>query len=585
MTPAVQQLIQDFQKDHQIQGWFEQVALSWFIPLAERLNYHQERAAQPMFIGINGCQGSGKSTLSDFLYRYLSEQHQLQVAVLSLDDFYFSQATRQQLSQDVHPLLRTRGVPGSHDVSLLKAVLEQLQQGKSCVLPRFDKATDNPKQTQFWPNITQAVDLVIVEGWCWGVTGQSPDELIPAINELEFSEDPTGTWRNYVNTALVEDYQPIYSMMDYWVMLKAPSFGCVSNWRKEQENKLRQSVEDNSAAADGVMTDEQVERFIQHYQRLTEQALAQLPASADLVLHLTPKRNIYACSGKDTGLLQSFAKQTDAITTTSRPLVFTDLDGTLLDHHSYSFAPAKATLAELANRQIPVIPTTSKTFSEIVELRHQAGLTGPFIAENGAAVFLPQNQWPQQPEGTEAYRGYWLKSFAKPRQHWLNLLSEVAAEHQSHYLGFSQMTTEQISAATGLAQDSAALANARLFSEPLQWLGTDTQKQSFKQKMQAAGAYVLQGGRFVHISDHCNKGLALNWLRHLYQTEQQGIYTIALGDSYNDIDMLETADIAVQIKTPKHPYPELQRPHNVWQSQQVGPNGWAECLTQILQLK
>jgi mannosyl-3-phosphoglycerate phosphatase len=302
-------------------------------------------------------------------------------------------------------------------------------------------------------------------------------------------------------------------------------------------------------------------------------------------LHLTPKRNIYACSGKDSTLLQAFAQQAEVITSKSRPIVFTDLDGTLLDHHTYSFAPAKTTLAELANRQIPVIPTTSKTFAEVLVLRQQAGLFGPFITENGAAVFLPQNQWPEQPEGTKAYQGYWLKSFAKPRQHWLNLLADITGEHQSHYLGFSQMSTEQISAATGLTLESAHLANARLFSEPLQWLGTEAQKQRFKQKMQAAGAFVLQGGRFVHISDHCNKGLALAWLHQLYQAKQQEIYTIALGDSYNDIDMLETADIAVQIKTAKHPYPKLKRSHNVWQSKHEGPYGWAECLTQILQLK
>ncbi len=267
-------------------------------------------------------------------------------------------------------------------------------------------------------------------------------------------------------------------------------------------------------------------------------------------------------------------------------LVFTDLDGTLLDHHSYSFEPAVAMLTKLKQAKIPVIPTTSKTFAELLQIRQNAELTGPFIVENGAAVFIPEHYFSEQPAQTQSYQGFWVKSFCEPRQYWLSLLAQYAADFSSAYKGFSQMTTEELSDATNLPLTDAHLANTRLYSEPLQWLGSEKQKQQFSQQMTSAGANVLQGGRFVHISGKCNKGLAMQWLTNVFAQQQvnQAVTNIALGDSFNDNDMLEIADIAVQIKSPKHDYPLLTRTDNLWQSKQHGPKGWSECLQQILNL-
>ena len=267
-------------------------------------------------------------------------------------------------------------------------------------------------------------------------------------------------------------------------------------------------------------------------------------------------------------------------------LVFTDMDGTLLDHHSYSFEPALSTLSSLADGGIDVIPNTSKTFSELQVLRNNIGLASPFVVENGAAVFIPKGYFPEQPEGTDVYQDYWVKAFSEKREYWLSLLENKANEYQEAFIGFSAMTDEQISLETGLSVSDAHLANSRLFSEPLKWLGTEEQKAAFKIKMRAAGANVLQGGRFVHISGQCNKGLAMNWLTKIYaDVEPTKVFrNIALGDSYNDNDMLESADIAVQIKSPKHDFPKLFRNDNLWQSHHTGPRGWAECLNQILDL-
>lgn len=243
-------------------------------------------------------------------------------------------------------------------------------------------------------------------------------------------------------------------------------------------------------------------------------------------------------------------------------------------------------LEKLAQHSIPVIPNTSKTFAELQLIRKQTKLTSPFIVENGAAIFIPKAFFPNAPEECEEHSEYWVKSFVQTRSYWLQVLADKAAAYQSCYQGFSDMSDDELSLATGLSLQDAHLANTRLYSEPLHWLGSEEQKAAFKIKLKSAGANVLQGGRFVHISGKSNKGIAMNWLIKEYNRQQPNTHfqSIALGDSYNDNDMLEASDIAVQIKSPKHDFPTLFRTDNVWQSQHTGPTGWTECLQQILKL-
>jgi mannosyl-3-phosphoglycerate phosphatase len=265
-------------------------------------------------------------------------------------------------------------------------------------------------------------------------------------------------------------------------------------------------------------------------------------------------------------------------------LIFTDLDGTLLDHYTYSFQPAVEMLSKLKNANIPVIPNTSKTFAELIFFRQQTKLDTPFIVENGAAVFIPMDFVEQQPPGTEVFERFWVKSFSKSREHWLTLLKTLPTELQKCYLGFSNMNNEQLCDETGLSVPAALNANTRLYSEPLKWLGSDQEKQELKQHLTDAGANVLQGGRFLHVSGHSDKGGAMLWLAE-YLTSLQtntSFTTVALGDSYNDNEMLEAADIAVQIKSHKHDFPALKRKDNVIQSTLYGPSGWTECLQQLI---
>ena len=285
-------------RNHRLPDTYAQTIQQWFIPLAEKMLSSKQPNA-PLYIGVNGCQGSGKSTLSDFLACYFQDEKGLSAAVMSLDDFYFDIPTRESLAQSVHPLLRVRGVPGTHNTKLMSSVLRQLKTAShsntdlNIRLPRFNKAHDNPHPESEWPVMQQAVDVVIMEGWCWGVRSQPICELDAAVNSLESERDAEGKWRQHVNDALKAEYEPLYELMDEWVMLQAPSFEQVFQWRCEQEHKLADSLAaKGETAANKVMSDAQVLEFIQYYQRLTEHALATLPAQCQHVFKLDGQRNI-----------------------------------------------------------------------------------------------------------------------------------------------------------------------------------------------------------------------------------------------------------------------------------------------------
>ncbi|WP_286233995.1 HAD-IIB family hydrolase [Thalassotalea sediminis] len=269
---------------------------------------------------------------------------------------------------------------------------------------------------------------------------------------------------------------------------------------------------------------------------------------------------------------------------TDKYLIFSDLDGTLLDHNTYSWQPAQSTIDALKAESIPIIFNTSKTFVELIKLQNALKLDTPFIVENGAAIYIPKGHFDQKPNDVYDQGDYWVKTFCQPRAYWLALLLQVGKSYQAYYTGFSQLTIDGLMDLSGLNEQQASDALQREYSEPLHWHGTLEQRNTFAELMSDYGANVLLGGRFLHISGACDKGLAQYWLAEKYRDQYPttDITTIAMGDSDNDIAMLEAADIAIQIRSPKHDFPKLQRQAKAIQSDEFGPKGWAETLTQLL---
>jgi D-glycerate 3-kinase len=234
-------------------------------------------------IGLCGAQGSGKSTLAAGLAG-LFERVGIATATLSIDDLYRTKAERERLAREVHPLLRTRGVPGTHDVALGLSVLDDLAAGRPTRLPRFDKATDDRAPAAQWESAPAGTRLLILEGWCVGARPQADDALADPINALERDEDAGGIWRRYVNTALAGAYQALFARLDRLILLAAPGFDIVLRWRIEQEHQL------HHARGNG-MSDAEVAGFIRHYERLTRHILAEMPGRADLVIPLAEDRS------------------------------------------------------------------------------------------------------------------------------------------------------------------------------------------------------------------------------------------------------------------------------------------------------
>ncbi len=279
----------------QLPAAFQKTAGNFYLPLVSKIHALQSDDG-PLLVGINGAQGTGKSTLAEFLQLATESIFGWRTAVLSIDDFYLTQSERRKLGRDVHPLFETRGVPGTHDTAMLTAFLDRLEKlaaGETLMLPRFDKASDDRAPKSSWTPVAGPVDLILLEGWCIGSNAQAPDALRTPVNALERVEDPTAIWRTMANEYLATTYQAIFARLDALVFLVAPSFDAIHRWRLEQEKKLSKTAA-NAAAA--IMNEDQLRRFIQFYERLTRHNLETLAGTSDFVLKLDADHEVVACN-------------------------------------------------------------------------------------------------------------------------------------------------------------------------------------------------------------------------------------------------------------------------------------------------
>ncbi|WP_379989354.1 kinase [Dokdonella soli] len=246
------------------------------------------RTAAPLLVGLSGLQGSGKSTFARQLAA-AARRCGTPTEVLSLDDFYLGRRARMRLARDVHPLLATRGVPGTHDLALLTHTVADLAHAnvrRPVPVPRFDKGRDTRLPPSRWRGVTTPPRLILLEGWCVGVPPQPGNRLASPLNALERNEDTDGRWRRWVNAQLADAYADLWRRFDRLILLEAPGFAVVTRWRDEQERALR------ARHAPQAMGTAALQRFLMHYERLSRHALRTLPACADLRLVLRRDRSV-----------------------------------------------------------------------------------------------------------------------------------------------------------------------------------------------------------------------------------------------------------------------------------------------------
>lgn len=278
-----------------------------------------------------------------------------------------------------------------------------------------------------------------------------------------------------------------------------------------------------------------------------------------------------------------------------KKIVFTDLDGSLLDHHDYDYSAALPAINQLTQCKVPWVLTTSKTAAEVIELRAELENTYPFIVENGAGIFWPSGsldaqilynsqalQKPVIQKWTQDFHYMSLSPVLMPEI--LQLAQTYKQQMNLSFVGFSEMSAKQVADCTGLTFEKAIKAKQREFSEPLLWLDSEENLIKLADAMALHGLQLIKGGRFVHLMGQSNKGLALKVLADYYhQAWQEPVETMALGDGNNDIPLLEASDYPVIIRSPVNQAPMVK--HNkVFITQENGPVGWNRAVLDWLEL-
>jgi mannosyl-3-phosphoglycerate phosphatase family protein len=270
----------------------------------------------------------------------------------------------------------------------------------------------------------------------------------------------------------------------------------------------------------------------------------------------------------------------------SRYVVFSDLDGTLLDHKSYSFAPAQEALYELERRQAPLVLVTSKTRAEVEVLRRKLRNQHPFITENGGGVFIPQGYFPRKIPGETRIARYHCLMLARPYAEIVEELQELAAQSGAQVVGFHDMSAREVAQNTGLGAQEAELARKRDFDEPFFFAGGDAKVEAeFVRLARARGLEVTRGGRFWHLFAGSDKGKATKKLLQLFRAGAHlRLRAVGLGDSANDIPMLQAVDVPYLIPKPDGSLDEevLAKMPHVHRASAPGPKGWNQAVLDLL---
>jgi len=247
---------------------------------------------KPYFVGLAGGQGTGKTTISSIIKIILEKYFKLKVFKISIDDFYKTRKERIGLSKKVHPMLLTRGVPGTHDINMMLDFFKKskAKKFKNMKLPNFNKAIDDRFPKNKWNKINKRPDVIIFEGWCVGARAETNKTLKKSINSMEKANDHKLVWRKYVNQQLKNKYKKLYSQLNCMIYLKAKNFNLLQKWRLKQEHKLW--LKTKKKGGHKIMSKGDVINFMQTYQRITQNMFKNMPKYASIILNLNSNHQI-----------------------------------------------------------------------------------------------------------------------------------------------------------------------------------------------------------------------------------------------------------------------------------------------------
>ena len=268
----------------------EKMIRDYLIPVSFWIS--EKCKSKPYYIGLAGGQGTGKTTISSILKIILINYFKLNVFKISIDDFYKTRKDRINLSKRIHPMLLTRGVPGTHDIKMMLEFFKNSKKKKfkKMKLPLFDKSIDDRLPKKKWYEIKKRPDVIILEGWCVGAKAQTNQEIKKSMNSMEKTMDKQLKWRKFVNYNLQTSYKKLFKQLDTLLYLKASNFNQLRKWRLKQEKKLK--IQSKNKKNLKIMDEKDVISFMQTYQRITENMFKKVPKYASIVMNLNSSHQI-----------------------------------------------------------------------------------------------------------------------------------------------------------------------------------------------------------------------------------------------------------------------------------------------------
>ena len=254
-----------------------------YIPLSYWIENKYKKKRKTLFLGLSGGQGAGKTTVAGTLKIILNKFFKRRIHISSIDDFYKTLIERNKMSRKIHPLFKTRGVPGTHDINLLNRIINNIELGnlKNIKIPIFSKNLDDRLKKTI--KISYIPDIIIIEGWCINTSPLPRKILMKSINIIEKKFDKNYVWRQYYNNQLKNYYKDLFLKLNFNIFLKVPNYKKIFKWKQLQEKKLSKN---------NIINQKKLKYFIMHYEKITKWMIKRMPLISNLVIFVDNDQKI-----------------------------------------------------------------------------------------------------------------------------------------------------------------------------------------------------------------------------------------------------------------------------------------------------